>query len=227
MDTIKSTVAPDSWREAGGSIGSIRELNGQLIINQTADNHIEVNRILQQLHETRSRLPRPASRRPSPCAPQRHPLPPAMPAHLRPAAKLSFGDRFRVSIYELVTPGIMWTKELTVAPDGTITIENLGKLSVASLSAAEVQTKIEQMLLDSARGIIGHLPENGPQVSVQFLAPVTQTAPASQPATTRQSASVQNVEQDTTNPANRSPPRPPGGRPQGDKGRQTGFREGA
>jgi general secretion pathway protein D len=54
IDTIKSTVAADTWKEGGGSIGSIRELNGQLIINQTVDNQIAVYNLLQQLRETRA-----------------------------------------------------------------------------------------------------------------------------------------------------------------------------
>jgi general secretion pathway protein D len=53
-DTIKAVVAPDSWRDNGGTIGSIRELNGQLIVNQTVDNQIEVMNLLQQLRETRA-----------------------------------------------------------------------------------------------------------------------------------------------------------------------------
>ena len=53
-DTIKATVAPDSWRDNGGTIGSIRELNGQLIVNQSVDNQIEVYNLLQQLRETRA-----------------------------------------------------------------------------------------------------------------------------------------------------------------------------
>ncbi len=52
--TITAIVAPDSWRDNGGTIGSIRELNGQLIINQTVDNQIEVLNLLQQLRETRA-----------------------------------------------------------------------------------------------------------------------------------------------------------------------------
>ncbi len=54
VDTIKSTVAPDTWRDNGGSIGSIRELNGQLIVNQTVDNQLAVYGLLQQLRETRA-----------------------------------------------------------------------------------------------------------------------------------------------------------------------------
>ena len=53
-DTIKSTVSPDSWRDNGGTIGSIRELNGQLIVNQSVDNQIAVYNLLQQLRETRA-----------------------------------------------------------------------------------------------------------------------------------------------------------------------------
>jgi Flp pilus assembly secretin CpaC len=54
IDTIKSTVASDTWKDSGGTIGSIRELNGQLIINQTVDNQIAIYNLLQQLRETRS-----------------------------------------------------------------------------------------------------------------------------------------------------------------------------
>jgi Flp pilus assembly secretin CpaC len=54
MDTIRSTVAPDSWRDNNGTIGSIRELNGQLIVNQTVDNQLAVYNLLQQLRETRA-----------------------------------------------------------------------------------------------------------------------------------------------------------------------------
>jgi general secretion pathway protein D len=52
--TITSTVAPDSWKDSGGTIGSIRQLNGQLIVNQTADNQTAVYNLLQQLRETRA-----------------------------------------------------------------------------------------------------------------------------------------------------------------------------
>jgi type II secretory pathway component GspD/PulD (secretin) len=54
VDTIQTIVAPDSWREKGGTIGSVRELNGQLIVNQTADNQTAVYNLLQQLRETRA-----------------------------------------------------------------------------------------------------------------------------------------------------------------------------
>lgn len=53
MDAIKSTVAPDSWRDNGGSIGSIRELNGILIVNQTSDNQIAVQGFLALLRGAR------------------------------------------------------------------------------------------------------------------------------------------------------------------------------
>jgi type II secretory pathway component GspD/PulD (secretin) len=53
MNTIKSTVAPDSWKETGGTQGSIRELNGQLIVSQTAENQAAIRVLLEQLRETR------------------------------------------------------------------------------------------------------------------------------------------------------------------------------
>jgi hypothetical protein len=48
-DTLKAVVAPDSWRDNGGTVGSIREFNGLLIINQTKDNHLEIEELLSQI----------------------------------------------------------------------------------------------------------------------------------------------------------------------------------
>ena len=41
-------------RRLAGTIGSIRELNGQLIINQTSDNQTAIYNLLEQLRETRA-----------------------------------------------------------------------------------------------------------------------------------------------------------------------------
>jgi type II secretory pathway component GspD/PulD (secretin) len=54
VDTLTSTVAPETWRNNGGQMGAIRELNGQLIINQTKENQRFVYQLLQQLRETRA-----------------------------------------------------------------------------------------------------------------------------------------------------------------------------
>jgi hypothetical protein len=51
-DTIKSTVAPDSWREYGGTTGVARVLNGQLIVNQTAENQEHIAALLTELMKT-------------------------------------------------------------------------------------------------------------------------------------------------------------------------------
>jgi type II secretory pathway component GspD/PulD (secretin) len=51
---VQETVDPDSWRHNGGTVGAIRELQGQLIITQTQDNHRQVVRLLEQLRETRA-----------------------------------------------------------------------------------------------------------------------------------------------------------------------------
>jgi hypothetical protein len=56
IDTVQSTVAPRSWRNKGGQIGSIREINGQLVVNQTTANQRAIYRLLQHLRE--SRVPR-------------------------------------------------------------------------------------------------------------------------------------------------------------------------
>src|SRR5439155_2391569 len=51
---ITQTVAPDSWRDAGGTIGSVRELQGQLIVTQTPENQRLLQGLLEQLRETRA-----------------------------------------------------------------------------------------------------------------------------------------------------------------------------
>lgn len=51
---IQDTVASDSWKENGGSVGSIRELQGQLIVTQTPENQRSLVRLLEQLRETRA-----------------------------------------------------------------------------------------------------------------------------------------------------------------------------
>lgn len=56
IDTIRKSVAPDSWKDAGGSVGTMREEKGLLIIHQTVDNQLAVWNLLQQLRETRSVL---------------------------------------------------------------------------------------------------------------------------------------------------------------------------
>jgi hypothetical protein len=46
IDTIETVVAPGSWREKGGKVGSIRELNGQLIVSQTEENAAAVRTLI-------------------------------------------------------------------------------------------------------------------------------------------------------------------------------------
>jgi hypothetical protein len=48
---ITDTVAPDSWREAGGTVGSIREINGRLVIAQTEANHALITKLLEEIGE--------------------------------------------------------------------------------------------------------------------------------------------------------------------------------
>jgi type II secretory pathway component GspD/PulD (secretin) len=51
--TIKETVDPDSWRDKG-TVGSIRELSGQLIVTQTAESHNKLLNLIKQLREARA-----------------------------------------------------------------------------------------------------------------------------------------------------------------------------
>jgi hypothetical protein len=48
---IVQMVEPDSWRDAGGTIGSIREFAGQLVIVQTPEAHDQIAELLGQLRK--------------------------------------------------------------------------------------------------------------------------------------------------------------------------------
>jgi len=52
---IEETIDPDSWRPAG-QIGSIRELHGQLVITQTAENQRRIAKLINQLRESKMML---------------------------------------------------------------------------------------------------------------------------------------------------------------------------
>jgi hypothetical protein len=49
IETIREAVSPDSWREAGGTVGAIRELNGKLVVSQTEANHAAIAKLLEEL----------------------------------------------------------------------------------------------------------------------------------------------------------------------------------
>lgn len=51
---IEDTVASDGWKDRGGSICALRELQGQLIVTQTPENQREIVKLLEQLRESRS-----------------------------------------------------------------------------------------------------------------------------------------------------------------------------
>jgi type II secretory pathway component GspD/PulD (secretin)/tetratricopeptide (TPR) repeat protein len=51
---IEDTVATDTWKDNGGSVGALRELEGQLIVTQTPENHRQLINLLEQLREERA-----------------------------------------------------------------------------------------------------------------------------------------------------------------------------
>ena len=51
---IQDTVASETWKDNGGNIGSLRELNGQLIVTQTPENQRSLVKLLDQLREQRA-----------------------------------------------------------------------------------------------------------------------------------------------------------------------------
>lgn len=53
VQMIEQTIAADSWKDRGGSVGALRELQGQLIVTQTPENQIAIMHLLQQMRESR------------------------------------------------------------------------------------------------------------------------------------------------------------------------------
>jgi type II secretory pathway component GspD/PulD (secretin) len=52
---IRDTVGrPEDWEAAGGSVSSMKELNGVLIVRTTPENHRQIATLLRQLRETRA-----------------------------------------------------------------------------------------------------------------------------------------------------------------------------
>lgn len=54
LDTIRDTIYPGTWRGQNGLIGSIRELNGQIIVTHTLKAQQQLTSLLDQLRETRT-----------------------------------------------------------------------------------------------------------------------------------------------------------------------------
>jgi type II secretory pathway component GspD/PulD (secretin) len=54
VSIIQENVDPEGWRDLGGDTGSIQELNGNLIIRNTANNHRDIEGLLSQLREIRA-----------------------------------------------------------------------------------------------------------------------------------------------------------------------------
>ena len=54
LDLIRATIDRDSWEANSGTVGSIRELGGQIIVRQTAENHRLLVDLLRRLREART-----------------------------------------------------------------------------------------------------------------------------------------------------------------------------
>lgn len=50
-ELIRTTVDPDNWREAGGTIGSMTEFNGRLVVTQTPETHDQIAALLADLRK--------------------------------------------------------------------------------------------------------------------------------------------------------------------------------
>lgn len=54
INLIQDTVAPDSWRDRGGTIGTINEVNQQLVITQNSAAQRQIGGLLDKLREQRA-----------------------------------------------------------------------------------------------------------------------------------------------------------------------------
>jgi hypothetical protein len=54
---ISTTVAPDTWRDSGGVVGSMRIANGQLIVTQSPAAQVQIADLLEVLRRIADQLP--------------------------------------------------------------------------------------------------------------------------------------------------------------------------
>ena len=54
IDLIEDSVAPASWRDRGGSVGNISEINGQLVVTQTTAGQRAIGDLLGKLRDQRA-----------------------------------------------------------------------------------------------------------------------------------------------------------------------------
>jgi type II secretory pathway component GspD/PulD (secretin)/tetratricopeptide (TPR) repeat protein len=54
INLIQDTVAPDSWNDRGGTIGTIKEINGQLVITQNSAAQRQIGDLFGKLRELRA-----------------------------------------------------------------------------------------------------------------------------------------------------------------------------
>ncbi len=54
IQLIQDTISPDSWRQKGGTGGSIREINGQLVVTQNAAAQRQIRGLLDRLRQERA-----------------------------------------------------------------------------------------------------------------------------------------------------------------------------
>lgn len=90
------------------------------------------------------------------------------PADLIPEVKeyaMQAGDAINVSIYELITPGMEYTRQLRVNELGYVNLQTIGNIHVAGLTPTQLEQKISQILVEQK--ILPAQP--GPQVSVTLL----------------------------------------------------------
>lgn len=52
VELVRAAIDPTSWRAAGGEVGAIRHLHGQLVVTQTAEVHKQILDLLTQLRES-------------------------------------------------------------------------------------------------------------------------------------------------------------------------------
>jgi len=79
------------------------------------------------------------------------------------------GDQLRVSVYELVTPGLEYFKETVVNELGDITLQNIGTVAVEGLTPTQIEQKIGQIAIEKQLLLPPGNGSQGPQVTVTLL----------------------------------------------------------
>ena len=162
---LTDTVAPDSWREAGGTVGTLRELGGMLIVTQSKENLASVRDVLQRLHRALHATDFPPQTAPRPATQQASTSPATQPVlefiNVEPLIALLQSKTGTAANRATITDDLVKSIIANIDPEswresgGSATINVLGGILVVTQTQANQQAHPPVCRSASSEGVGG------------------------------------------------------------------------